>query len=271
MKKSDQMLLDQLEGYNSFDSLDPVTGRAESKGVNAAVAGVAGNPLFKSQFNLRMTNVYYDVTAAAVILAAALPAALQVDNPVYIFGNADREGAYQKAKQLIPFVNGGAGFWNFVEFGIVGRDTFATSSTHFPTAVDGDMVFISSGVVAANTYERIAIVHCPQVAYGNLLASLSSDRFIANMIRYTVDATLTAQLSQQIRILRQSLFGKTTDDNIDPQTYIGQSAFNSNISDIPVELGVDKNTILGTQVLYNVTLIDWTITVYTSKKLQAVL
>lgn len=269
MSHANRVLLGELQGADSLEEVSaPVS---ENMAVGAAVAGIAGNPVFRAQFNIRMTNVYYDETGAAVILAAALPAALQVANPVFVFGNSDYAGNYVKGSQVVPFVNGGDGFWNFVELGIVGRTTFATGAAQYPTAVDGDMIFISQGTVAANVYTRIAIVHCPQVAYGTLLDSISSDRFQINMIRMVVDPTLTDQLTNQITMIRQTLFGKAADDTLDPQSYITGGTFNRNIADIPIEIGVDKNLILGLQMLFNVPLINWTLTVFTVNKLKAAL
>jgi len=264
MTPSEEQLLSQMSDY---DNLEEIGGGNRNHAIDGAVGGVLGNPVFTAQFTLRLTQVYYDETGAAVILPAALPAALQVNNPVYVFGKADFSGTFNKSRQAIPFVNGGAGFWNYLEHGIVGKGTLATASSQYPTAVDGDLVFISQATVAANVYTRIAIVHCPNVAYGTLLDSISSDTFRINMIRYTVDPTLTAQLANQISILRQTLFGKTSNDTIDPQAYITGNTFNRNISDIPLEIGVDKNLVLGMQMLFNVQLADWVITVQSTNKL----
>ncbi len=263
MKQGHKQLLAQLADYDNYG------GDTVSKGAEIESREFAGNPKFQSQFNLTVSNVYYDVTNSNVILAAALPAGLQVDNPAYIFGNSDYAGAYKRSKQVVPFVNGGAGSWNFVEAGILGSAFLGTPKDNFPTGIEGDMIFVSEAVSGGVTYRRIVIVHCPQVSYGSLLDAIQSDTFTLNLIRYTVDPTLTNQLTKQLSIIRQTMFGKFTTDTIDPQLYITGGTYNRNISDMAVSIPVDKNLILGTQILYNVPTINLMITVSHSNRLTA--
>jgi hypothetical protein len=91
------------------------------------------------------------------------------------------------------------------------------------------------------------------------------------MIRYVVPAAAVAQLGQQITFIKQSLFGKTSTDTLDPQTFITPGTFQPQIADIPITVPIDKNFVAATQIVYTAVVpiqLTWTLTVAAINKLQ---
>jgi hypothetical protein len=123
---------------------------------------------------------------------------------------------------------------------------------------------------AATTIIAEVHIHCNNVPYLTLVDSLGSDLITLNMIRYTVLLALVAQLGNQITLIMQTLFGKTSTDTLDPNTYITSNTFNPNIADIPLTLPVDKNLILATVVNFDCVQFTWTLTVAKIQKLTNV-
>jgi hypothetical protein len=123
---------------------------------------------------------------------------------------------------------------------------------------------------AATTVIAEIQIHCNNVPYLTLVDSLGSDLITINMIRYTVLLALVAQLGNQITLIMQTLFGKTSTDTLDPNTYITSNTFNANIADIPLTLPVDKNLILATVVNFDCVQFTWTLTVAKIQKLTNV-
>lgn len=277
MTPEEQYLYEEL---SNSDSLELAPGGSKSTNVGAELSNIRGNPKFKAQFNLQVQTRFRQLTwdgtgenvqTDIIILPAALPPGQQTQLPVFTFGNADFQGGYDKAKNLLPLSG-----WFFQEIGVVGKDRFQIDGfSNFITtgvAVNGDMLFVLADTlnpVAAPTAQYIfaeVLIHCPQLAYGTLLDSSGSDSFIINMIRYKVAANLTAQFDNQIRLLKQTLFGRAGDDKVDPGTYITGETFNQNISDIPLAYSVDKNKGIHSYLDYDVQAFNWIITVATTKR-----
>lgn len=261
MTEHERNLLEQL---GDADSLELAPGISRSS-KHLALQNIVGNPINVAQFNIQFIVQYIDVTGAAKIAPAAVPAAGQTLNRVIVFGAADFSGGYGKALSFIPDA-----VWALTEYGIYGKDNLASfTALLIPILQRGDMVFTETVTIAANVYTRNTIVRCPQVAYGTLLDAVVSDTFILNMIRYRVDPTQLSQLQNQIIVGKQSIFGKTLDDKVDPGTYVTGQTFNQNIADIPIDLGIDKHLFLATYIDYDVIEFSWVITVKEVKKLKA--
>ena len=88
------------------------------------------------------------------------------------------------------------------------------------------------------------------------------------MLRYKVDPTQLYQYDNQIIIGKQSIFGKTNDDKVDPATYITNKTYNQNIADIPLHLGIDKHVFLATYINYDVVQMSWIIMVQNVHKIR---
>lgn len=264
---AEKALLGQL---GTFDNLDinanaPVS---QNKGIGAKLAGIAGNPVFKSQFNFNV-KTYFAKVGVGIIAPSALDATLKTQLPAFFFGNSDKASAFKKVRSFFNLSGWGlaSSVTNVKDFGIQGVD--APSYSVFQNIPQtGDLWFMYSKVIGTDTYHGLVVINCPQVAYGTLLESTNSDKIYMNMIRYVVDPTQTAQLRNQIVYVIQSLLGKTQNDFIDPQTFITGNTFNKNIADIPIEFGVDKNLVLGMYINYDVQEINWSLTVFQTEKIK---
>ncbi len=289
MTDAEQALLEKLQGS---DSLELVKGGqiSTSRGVGAALSQIVGNPPFKAEISLNIHTRYYSQAAVGtpvVVAAAAIPVAQQTTLPVYIFGNSDFAANYARARQIVP----GGGGWNYADMkviiggkGEVGYHPLphAAASVEYQSGTvfnnllnNGDVLFVIPMLlfvagVAGTTITAEIQVTCANVPYTTLIDSLSSDLITLNMIRYTVGALLVAQLTNQITLIRQSLFGKTNTDTLDPNTYITGGTYNPNIADIPITIPIDKNLVLSTVINFDAILINWVVTVATIKKLTNV-
>lgn len=238
-------------------------------------------PVFSAQFDLSFIVKYFDVTAAdgttAAILPAGLLAAAQNSVPGIFFGNSDYASGFTFGQQKLPLTN-----WSYLRSYIYGANepTVVTegpgTAYAFPAAITnvlrkGDLVielYYDSGGATDN--KALVIHRCQQVGYGTLLASIGSDRFVINQLRYTIpDTTKIAQYSEQIRLLRQSLFGRNQEDFVSPQSFKNPQQQQNGIVDIPLKKGVDKETLLATYLNYDVGQVDWSIFVWKTKKITA--
>lgn len=293
--------MNERELYNELtsnvDSIEYAPGQpAVSSGVGAGVAPIRGNPLFVSQFDINLTIKYYLMTftrtattdiwsiTSALTAPGSLPTELQTDVAAFIFGKADAVGGMKRNNQLFPVAN-----WIYNMNKSIGNLTpvydwsstiydYETVSFKSPSFVDGAAV--RGDIVQSYVYEvpggtgtdfQLYLcevrIECKQVAYGTLLDATSSDRFTINNIRYKVpDSTKTAQFEKQLRLIRQSLFGKLSTDDISPAAYQKPEQFQVNIVDIPLIKGIDKESSIGTYLNYDVGEILLSIFVSTQKK-----
>jgi hypothetical protein len=217
------------------------------------------------------------------------PAGQQTLLPLYLFGNCDYAANYARARQLVP----GGGGWTYADMRLIAvgcGDVDYKPLPHAAAAVDyasgtifnnlaqnGDLLFMipMAGFVAgaaATTVTAEILVRCPNVPYTNFLAALNSDMITLNMIRYVVPAAAVAQLGQQVTFIKQSLFGKTATDTLDPQTFVTPGTFQPQIADIPITVPIDKNFIAATQIVYTAAVpiqLTWTLTVSAINKLSS--
>jgi hypothetical protein len=260
---------------------------SNSSGIGASISQIVGNPAFKAEVSLVTQVRYYSQAVVGTPAAVVPPAGQQNPLPLYLFGANDSKSNFARSRQLVP---GGAGFTYAdmavleVGDGVVGYFPLphAAASVQYVSgtifnniALPGDLLFLipMTGFVAgaaATTVTAEILVRCPNVPYLNLLSALDSDLVTLNMIRYVVPAAAVAQLAQQITLIKSSLFGKTSTDTLDPQTFITPGTFQPQIADIPITLPIDKNLCAATQILYTAVVpiqFTWTITVSTIDKL----
>jgi hypothetical protein len=286
MNERDKRLYRSLAGQS--DSLDPVTGGGVSRSTVGEIAQVVGNPSFKAEITLQVFVRYYSQAVVGTPVVAVPAAGQQTNLPMYLFGNSDYESDYARSRQLVP----GGGGWNYADMAVIavgdGRCGYFPlphaaasveniSGTIFNNlAQNGDLLFLipMAGYVAgaaATTHCAEILVRCPNVPYTTFLSSLSSDLITLNMIRYVVPAAAVAQLGQQITFIKQSLFGKTSTDTLDPQTFVTPGTFQPQIADIPITVPVDKNFVAASQIIYTAVVpiqLTWTLTVAAINKLQ---
>lgn len=278
MTESDKALYASLMGSDNLELL-PGGQSSVSKSLGASLSAIKGNPPFKGEVALQISVKYYSQGVAGTPVdtaPSALPTALKTQYPVYFFGKGDLRANYAKASSLVNLaawdedkmsvIVGGQNAQSVIYPDSANPTTpYAIGSVVNNRLAKGDVLLVipMSGFTAgasATTVIAEVLIHCNNVAYSTMIDALASDILGINMIRYTVDPSQTSQLNNQIEIIKQSPLGKTSSDSLDPNTYITGQTFNNNISDIPINLPVDKNLGLATLVNYDVVSFTWTVT-----------
>ena len=260
---------DNFESYFEHADAPIVASVSGDQKSQTSVMESKGNPSFTAQFDTQIFLKYYTLTGGAYtpILPAALNAALKNKLPVFLFGHADFSAGFAKMKLQYPIVN-----WTYGIPGIVGKDYFSPYAFDINVEADlqlGDMVmpFTSALPGAGTTTLALVIVRCTQVAYGALLQSISSDRFVMNMIRYVLpDLTQLGQYSQQLGVYYQSLFGKFDSDTLSPNSYKKPEQLQNGIIDIPLKRGIAKQDCLASYIIYTNVETDLSFFVYSVDK-----
>lgn len=287
MTEAEKRLYRQLSGGSNSLEVLPGGVTSKSTGVNAEISQIVGNPAFKAEITLQFLCYYYDQAVIGTPAASVPAAGQQTTIPVYVFGHIDQNAGYTRARQLVP---GGAGhIWanmrivkvGFGDTDYIGTPNVAAQVDHtigtvfFGQVLNGDLLMVTPMVgwvagAAATTEVAELIIRCPNVPYTSLLAALGSDLITLNMIRYVVPAANVAQLANQITLVKSSLFGKTSTDTIDPQTFVTPGTFQPQIADIPITVPIDKNFLMATQMIYTAVVpvqFTWTLTVASINKL----
>ena len=257
---------DSFEGY--FEHADaPVV--APNSGGGTQLLASKGNPAFTAQFDTQIFLQYYTLTGGAYtpIDPASLDSSLKNKLPVFLFGHADFAAGFAKMQAQYPVVG-----WTYGTPGIYGKDYFTPYAFDANVIANlhlGDMVipFTSAAPGGGTTTLALVVVRCTQVAYGALLQSISSDRFVMNMIRYVLpDLTQLSQYSQQLGVYYQSLFGKFDSDTLSPNSYKKPEQLQNGIIDIPLKRGIAKQDALALYINYTNVEIDLSFFVYSVDK-----
>ena len=283
MNANEKRVYNQLTGRSNSMELLPGGQLSKSTGVDASISQIVGNPAFKGEISLQVFVRYYS-QAVVGTPAAVVPAAGQQGNlPLYLFGATDFYAYYAKARTVLP----GSSGWNYgdmsvIQYGNNAINTFVYPLPHAVGAVGytlgtyynnltlpGDVIVaipmtgFVAGAAATTVIAEIQI-RCPNVPYASLLNALLTDAMVINMIRYVVPAAAVAQFANQITIIKNTIFGKSSTDTLDPQTFITPGTFQPQIADIPITLPVDNYLALATTITYTATVpitLTWTITV----------
>jgi hypothetical protein len=279
-------LYDQLQ---DADNLDLITGGkpATNKDLQMAIAAIVGNPAFNAEVTFNFSVKYYSqavVGTPVAVAAAGLPAGQQTKLPLFLFGYNDLAGAYKKAKAAVPVAG-----WNIADSLLyLGNQQspviyplphaaaavgYTLGSVYNNLVDNGDLVLAipMNGFVAgaaATTIIAEVIIKCANVAYTSLISSLASDTFLINMIRYTVDPALLTQLQNQIAVVNQSIFGRASQDTIDPNAFITPMTYNKNIADMPTSVVINKYVGLALPVNYDSVSFSWTVTIQKINKFR---
>jgi hypothetical protein len=260
---------DSFESYFEHADAPIVASLSGDQKSQTSVMESKGNPAFTAQFDTQIFIKYYTLNGGVYtpIAPAALNPALKNKLPVFLFGNADYAAGFTKMKAQYPLVN-----WVYGTPGTFGRDYFTPYAFDANVLADlqgGDMVmpFTSPLPGAGTTTLALVIVRCTQVAYASLLESISSDRFVMNMIRYVLpDLTQLAQYSQQLGVYYQSLFGKFDSDTLSPNSYKKPEQLQNGIIDIPLKRGIAKQDCLASYLIYTNVETDLSFFVYSVDK-----
>lgn len=272
MLKALQTNVDSFDSYWEDESADAPVISKKPGGVKMGTT--KGNPSFAAQFDVTTYLKFFTLTGGAytLIAASALSATLKTKLPMFLFSYNDYKAGYAKLIQTFPVT-----VWSYSIPFIYGKDeisSLALDSTVTAELQAGDLVipFTSSLPGAGTTTLGLVIVRCTQVAFGTLLESLASDRFVLNQIRYVVPdetATSLAQYAQNIGMFKQSLFGKFDSDYVSPNSNKVPEQQQKNLIDIPLKIPVDKQRGLATYINYDVSYISWSIFVWAVRKLDA--
>lgn len=298
-------LIDRLQNQlNYADQMPSVStpsqGIQMSSGVGAGMGTINGTPNTQTQIDLVVKTVFSRTTIAnttseqtdrVAVAPNDLPVALKNKLPVFIFGNSDYAGGFKRLVSLNQSTN-----WVYNNSKIVNNAAMNASfnpafvgvvygfgSIDVPSFAQlnglvsfGDMIItygyrtIGESPDESYLYTAEVLVQCPQVAYGTLLDSLSSDTFKFERIRYNVaEVDKIAQFNNAIGLFRQSMFGKLASDSINPNSQKQPTYQQANIIDIPLFLGIDKNTMMATLVNYDCQEFTWSLYIPTVTKIKA--
>ena len=256
MRAERELLRELNEGSDSVTGAMPAVDSDQT-----TFSRSAGNPNFKAQFDLDMALLYFTEAAGVYtsILPAALNATLQTRLAAFIFANTDFASGFATLKRNLPL-----SVWQYGRPLIVGKDQLVVNGVDLDATataglVDGDLIIPAFATVAATNYVGLVRIRCNQVEYGTLLESIGSDTFRTNMIRYIVDTTLTKQFANPIEIYTISLFGKFSNDSVNPNSFKLPEQFQNGIIDVPLKKGFTKHQGLGTYIDYDVTAFSWQI------------
>jgi hypothetical protein len=248
MKPHERILLNHLESATSQKQL-----LINTKTAMGSLAHMQGNPLTKTEITLNVDTFIYDINFGALIPGIALPANLQTSVPIFIFGLTDYYGGYNKLRILIPPRFGW--FRNIVNetIGIFGSSCWIAGGFNpvgffNNNASSGDMFYSWFDNPNVPLYKTFVRIRCQNIAFGTFFNSFVSDLITINTLRLIVPIANIIQYSNPLIFGYQTLFGKTSTDNIDPRLYITNTDFQQQICDIPINLPIDKNVMLGFQM-----------------------
>lgn len=154
---------------------------------------------------------------------------------------------------------------NTISVPIFGASALESAYTNTVTQQSGISITnvevgLSAGIANANralvTYTDLVpnvdtvIITCTTVPYPEFVKATITDIFHLSKIRYSIsDATKQAQYQENINVIKRSLFGRKNTDDIALSTFQDPKDFKTNVSDIDVDINIDKETILGVNII----------------------
>ena len=271
MKPEEQELLNSLRNASSFEAAFEGDSHLNQQGAPAAsVSRASGQPVYDAQFDLEVKTYFINTAGAGTIVTPAnLPAALQVSQPVYLFGHIDYAGGYAVSQSKVP--RNAAWIFNLQYRYLVDDPAGLPAITPaLVNAKSGDMITLWLQTSGGVNYAMVQILTSPNVAYSSLLEAISSDRFVINKLRLNVQSdNFVSQFKNGFTVIKQTLFGKSSDDQYSANSFINPFNNLKYICDVPLTMPVDKNKTLA--FLMNYDCQDETISVFvkTVNKLSA--
>jgi hypothetical protein len=261
MKSYEKRLLSRLQSEERNTNNLPLENIKKSLG---SIRFVKGNPLTKTEITISI-RTWFVQPGFGIIAPNLLPANLQTSLPIWMFGLTDYYGGYNKSQIINPIRPGWFlyaqkftgvalnGFNSPNSMGIWGYNMFTVNSPVTNSGISyGDFVICFADVDpnfnGNPTFYAFVVIHCENVAYGTFLKSFVSDLITINTFRYIVPIANINQFINPLIFGYQTLFGKVNTDSIDPRNYITSKDFQQQISDIPINLPIDKAVMLGFQL-----------------------
>ncbi len=216
-----------------------------------------------AQFTVNIRQVYTDGTNE--VDPTTLAANLQDKQPVFVFGASPYDAGFSAAFKELKRSTGG---WTYIKCSIYNKPDIFIAPGADQYMEPGDLIFEYIVPGAPPPFFRYIIVSVKGVAYGTLLKSLMSDQFTLNNIKVQInDAAHYDQFDQTLMVLDQSLFGKRKKDTITPSELKKTGQFQDGIINIPLTKSMDKRSLFGCYLNYNIALYQWSIFVKDYKTL----
>ena len=275
MTNEEKALLTEISSFENFENYFENEGHIDAPKATPQVHGTLkrahNQPLYQAQFDLEVKTIYIatQINPGSIITPSALANALQTGLPVYLFGHSDYSGGFNIAKTKMP-VNPA---WTLSQIFTYKATSFPGFPYAIPLAVQaicktGDLVMCYQD--AALTTAAYVIITSPNIAYATLLDSISSDRFIINQFRCNVGSdAFSTQFKNGYTVIKQTLFGKATDDIYSSNSFINPFNNLKYIVDVPLIVPIDKNKLIATYMNFDCQDMTISIFVKTVSKLQA--
>jgi len=220
----------------------------------SSITKLKNNPPAVAQIDIQVLQFYTDGTT--IIAPGAIPAAQQVREPVFLFGQSDFDAGFVNGFRKFPVLSG----WTYNVSLINGQPIVATFTGLAGVLELGDLVFEYFVPGAPPPFFRYIVVRAKETAYGSLLASLRSDTFVTNDFRYAIgDIAQVDQYNNSLGIIYQDLFGKEDFDSLSPLSFKNPEQFQNGIVDVPLNKMFNKHSEIALYLNYDVAEINFSI------------
>jgi hypothetical protein len=256
LKKAELDVLGLMnQNVNHFDNYADAGG-GSSNGGGAELVPQKGNPAFAANVSFTSIQKYFTFnTGTGVFTAAlfnALPASI-VNSAFFLFGTNDFVSGYPKAKNLVPLGGGVSGIYG-VPF-VYGKDYPVVNFAGVDYPLDanaravlqvGDVVVPITAITAGPVNNVIfSIMRCQQVSYATLVHANNTNSFLQKGIRMNLNdssANGLLQFNNAVFNYRVSWLGQFQNDSTDIQSNNKPTDYKTNIVDIPLQMGITKDT-----------------------------
>lgn len=224
--------------------------------------GELKSPILKKHtIPIKIKRFYTDVNGV-IVNKALVPAALQINFPVYLFGDFDRSGGYNIGKQVCPPLAGSFYVGSFTHGQGVPFLYFNGLSNIYEQIKIGDIVHLFADSLAVPTY-YIWIV---QTLVKNSIASIVSNtetaqkdgsigKIFVDQIYYFSDTIL--QWDEPFHITRMDNVGQYLDDQLQPYVYKNPDTVQNDFLDMVYSFKLDQYIMISTYMIYEANEISW--------------
>jgi hypothetical protein len=201
---------------------------------NADVVGAKPNVLGGSiaQFDLKIDRIFHSGGVGA-------PTDPSDQFPVILFGASDHESFFTETMKKVQLPTG----WLYDGCYCTPDQSLLALIGGWYVGQNGELIFVFVNPGSGSPSWLITRVRCQNVAYLNLLKATISDRFKAQKMIYALpNPANVAQFDNKIDIVKTSLFGKSTVDSINPNSYKTENAQRPEILTVPLNLTINKES-----------------------------
>ena len=225
---------------------------AGGNGVPAANTPQKGNPQFSANFSAVSIQKFFTLNTGTGVYTSVLAnnaGIATMTSAFFLFGTNDFVSGYASAITLVPLSVGAYG----VPF-IYGKDypvvnfagvDYPLDATVRATLRKGDVVMPITYATGGVNYVVLSIMRCQQVSYSTLLLANNTNSFLQKGIRINLNdssANGLLQFSNALFNYSKSWLGKFEYDSTDINSNNQPTNFKANIIDIPLTMGVTKDT-----------------------------